>query len=360
MLKNTGLLPLKGNEKVAIIGPLADAPHEQLGTWTFDGEKERTITPLNVFSEREHSYQYAPGLAYSRDKSTNGFAEAVKIATQSDVILFFGGEEAILSGEAHSRADIRLPGAQEDLIKALSATGKPIVLVIMAGRPIQLTDIIDDLDAVLMAWHPGTMGGAAIYELLYGIFAPSGRLPVSWPKTAGQCPIYYNHKPTGRPADSSRFVHIDDIEVGAWQSSLGNESHYLDAGFTPHFPFGYGLTYTTFSYSEPTLSATSIKASESLQISAKIKNTGARTGTETVQLYVRDVAASITRPVRELKRFQQITLEPGAEQEVTFEISIDDLKFYNQDGALVHEPGEFHVWIAGHAETGKQAAFTLN
>src|SRR5690606_37374566 len=169
----------------------------------------------------ESNVFFEPGLTFSRQKTKDGFEKAVSTAKKADVILFFGGEEAILSGEAHSRADINLPGAQEELIKELKKTGKPIVLVIMAGRPITLGNILDDVQSIVMAWHPGTMAGPAVTDLLFGEASPTGRLPVTWPKAVGQIPIYYNHVNTGRPADSSSFVHIDDIPVEAWQSSLG-------------------------------------------------------------------------------------------------------------------------------------------
>lgn len=199
LLRNEGgVLPLdSGSARIAVVGPLADAPHEQLGTWSYDGRAEDAVTPLAALRERlGERIAYAPGLAYSRDRSRDGFAAAVAAADGADVVLFFGGEEAVLSGEAHSRADLRLPGVQEELIRELAATGKPVVLVLLAGRPIALHDVLGELAAVLVAWHPGTMGGPALADLLLGDAPPSGRLPVSWPKAAGQVPIYYGHKPT--------------------------------------------------------------------------------------------------------------------------------------------------------------------
>jgi len=357
LLKNNNILPLKSGAKIAMIGPLTDAPREQLGTWIFDGEKEHTITPFNVFNTKEISFVHAKGLNYSRDKSKAGFDMALKAAKASDIILFIGGEEAILSGEAHSRADISLPGVQEDLINELAKTGKPIVLVIMAGRPITITRVIDKVDAVLMAWHPGTMGGPALYDVLFGFKEPGGRLPITWPKTAGQLPLYYNHKNTGRPADSSSFVYMDDIPVEAWQSSLGNNSHYLDAGFTPHFPFGYGLCYTTFNYSDLKISKDKIRIGETLEIKASISNAGERKGTETVQLYIQDVVGSITRPVKELKAFKKIELDKGEQKEVVFEISTKDLEFVNHKLEKKCEPGEFNVWIGPNSASGLKASF---
>lgn len=364
LLKNEkNILPLKMNGKVAVIGPMADAPHDQLGTWTFDGEKDNTRTPLAALRESlgAKNVLYASGLAYSRDQSTKGFAKARQQAAASDVILFFAGEEAILSGEAHSRANIDLPGAQEELIRDLAKLGKPMVLIIMAGRPITLGNIIDKAGAIMHAWHPGTMGGPALSDLLLGKAVPSGRLPVSYPKTVGQIPIHYNHKSTGRPPSADRFVHIDDIPIGAWQSSLGNESHYLDDGFEPLFPFGYGLSYTNFEYADLSLSQTGIGEGETLEISLTVRNTGDLTASEVVQLYFQDVSASITRPVKELVRFKKIEIAAGQETKVNFTLSTDDLQFYNPlSGQWTTEAGEFKVWAGANAASGLEASFSVN
>ena len=363
LLKNeNNLLPLsKSVKKVAVIGPLADAAREQLGTWVFDGDKKDSQTPVPALQAYlgKNKVIFEPGLTFSRQKTKEGFAKAIEAAKKSDVILFFGGEEAILSGEAHSRADINLPGAQEELLNELSKTGKPIVLVIMAGRPITMGNILNKVNSVVMAWHPGTMAGPAVTDLLFGEASPSGRLPVTWPKAVGQIPIYYNHVNTGRPADSASFVHIDDIPIEAWQSSLGNNSHYLDLGYKPQYPFGYGLSYTTFDYNNLKVSKPAIGLGESLTITADIKNTGSKAGTETVQLYVRDMVGDLVRPVRELKGFQQLKLEPGQQQTVTFTLHTDDLAFYNQEMKEVTEPGQFQVWIGKNAEEGLQGSFEV-
>ena len=360
LLKNeNSILPLQKNTTIAVIGPLANAKREQLGTWCFDAEKEHTVTPIDAFNQHKVNYKFAEGLTYSRDQSTEGFNKAINTAKASDVILFFGGEEAILSGEAHSRAHINLPGAQEQLLKKLAKTGKPIILIMMAGRAITITNIIDDVDAVLMAWHPGTMGGPAIYEMLFGIKEPEGRLPISWPKTAGQLPYFYNHKNTGRPADSTNFVHINDIAIEAWQSSLGNNSHYLDVGFTPHFPFGYGLGYTSFKYENIQISKDTISSNEQLTITAKITNTGKNEGHETVQLYVQDIFGSITRPVKELKGFEHIQLKSGEQKEVTFTITTNDLKFVNHKLINDFEEGDFNIWIGPNSASGLKTSFYL-
>lgn len=363
MLKNEkNILPLaKSINKAAVIGPLADAPHEQLGTWIFDGKKENTRTPLHAI--REHlgteKVVYQAGLAYSRSKDRSAFPDAIAAARESDVVLFFGGEESILSGEAHSRADINLPGAQEELIRELRQTGKPLILVIMAGRPITLGNIINQVDAILFAWHPGTMGGPALAELIFGERVPEGRLPVTWPKAVGQIPIYYNHTNTGRPPNEKSFVSMDDIPIEAWQSSLGNTSHYLDLGYKPQYPFGYGLSYTTFEYKNIALSAQKIGLGGKLKISATLRNSGQREGVEIAQLYVQDVVGDITRPVKELKGFQRIALKPGASKKITFTLHTDELAFHNLDMKSVTEPGLFNVWIGPNAAEGLQASFTI-
>ncbi|MEO9872314.1 glycoside hydrolase family 3 N-terminal domain-containing protein [Ekhidna sp.] len=362
LLKNSkNFLPINFSKtKVAVIGPLADAPHEQLGTWTFDGEQKHTITPLMTLKKQYGSQvNFVSGLTHSRDKSKKGFSKAIEAAKNSDVILFIGGEEAILSGEAHSRANIDLPGSQEELIKELSKLNKPIVLVIMAGRPITLGNILSDVDAVIMAWHPGTMGGPALVDLLSGKISPSGRLPVTWPKSVGQIPIFYNHKNTGRPASKESFVGIDDIPIGAWQSSLGNNSHYLDDGFTPLFPFGFGLTYSDFEYSELRLNKKTFEIGDAVEVKFNLTNTGSKNATEVVQYYFQDVSASITRPIRELVGFDKIALKSGEEKEITFLLPIEELSFYNKNGEPVLEAGEFNLWVAPNAQEGIKTSFNV-
>jgi len=361
LLKNNGdVLPLTKNKKIALIGPLAHAPHEQMGTWIFDGKDADAVTPFTSLQQDfGNNLSFTPALVYSRDRSTANFKQAIDAAKKADVILFFGGEESILSGEAHSRADLNLPGAQEQLIKELKSTGKPIVLVIFAGRPITLGNILKDVDAIVMGWHPGTMAGPAITDILTGKANPSGRLPVTWPKAAGQIPIYYNHLNTGRPATEKSFVQLDSIPVGAWQSSLGNTSHYLDLGFLPQFPFGFGLSYTTFEYSNMNVSASEIPMTGSVTVRATITNTGKRAGAEVVQLYVQDVTGDVVRPVRELKRFNRITLEPGQKRDVSFILKADDLAFYNQAMKSVTEPGLFRVWIGKNAAEGLEGSFSI-
>ncbi|WP_420553619.1 glycoside hydrolase family 3 N-terminal domain-containing protein [Tenacibaculum aiptasiae] len=358
LLKNeNNILPLGKNTKILIVGPLADKPREQLGTWTFDGDKNYTVTPVMSFKNHNANFEFIEGLAYSRDTSKKQFREVMSKAKKADVILFIGGEEAILSGEAHSRANINLPGAQEELIKELSKLKKPIILTIMAGRPITLQNIKNKVDGILMTWHPGTMGGDAIYEMIYGEEEPKGRLPITWPKMAGQLPLYYNHKNTGRPASAKEFVHIDSIPIGAWQSSLGNTSHYLDAGYEPEYPFGFGLGYTAFKYSNLTLSTNKLTDNGNIIASVDITNIGKRMGSDLVQLYIQDVVGSITRPVKELKGYKRISLKPHEKKKVSFTIKLQDLKYYNNQLEYGVEKGEFNVWIGASSASKEKLEF---
>ncbi|WP_018341509.1 beta-glucosidase BglX [Cytophaga aurantiaca] len=362
LLKNEkNILPLTVQKKIAVIGPLANAPKEQLGTWIFDGNKNDSQTPLTALRNMygTENINYVSGLTYSRDESQAIFDQAYKAAKKSEVVLFFAGEEAILSGEAHSRADIRLPGAQEELIKRLYKAGKPIVLIIMAGRPIVIEHLLPYISAVVMAWHPGTMAGPALADVLSGKENFSGKLPVTWPKTVGQIPIYYNHTNTGRPADSTSFVGIKDIPIEAWQSSLGNTSHYLDAGYTPQYPFGYGLSYTRFTYAKTTIEKNTLTKVDSLIVTTTVTNTGNRIGTETVQLYVQDVTASLVRPVRELKAFAQVELKAGETKTVRFAIAVSELGFYNNEGIYLIEPGTFNLWVSANAADGFKQSFEV-
>jgi beta-glucosidase len=364
LLKNDGdVLPLSRDiGSLAVIGPLADDPYEQLGTWTFDKQIEDSQTPraaLEGFLGEATRVRYAKGLETSRSRDTKGFAAAVAAAEQSDAVVLFLGEEAIITGEAHSRANIDLPGAQEALIGAVARTGKPVVLVIMAGRPLTLGKVLDQVDAVLFSFHPGTMAGPALADLLFGEVSPSGKLPVTFPKMVGQLPMYYNYKNTGRPFAAERYVPIDEIPVRAFQTSLGNETHFLDAGFHPQFPFGFGLSYTSFAYSDLEVSSPSIETTGSLEVAATVTNTGKMAADEVVQLYVRDLVGSITRPVKELKDFTRISLQPGATQRVRFTLAADQLAFYTVGGRRVVEPGAFKVWVGPNSQDGLEGDFEV-
>ena len=358
------VLPLDpvGLDSIAVIGPLADAPYEQLGTWIFDGDPSLSVTPLHAINELLGDgveVHYARAMETSRTRSTEGFDEAVRAASAADAVILFLGEEAILSGEAHSRADISLPGAQAELVRRIRATGKPVVAVIQAGRPLTLTNIVDEVDAILFAWHPGTMGGPAIADLLFGVASPSGKLPATFPKMVGQIPIYYNQKNTGKPPSPDTIAHIDDIDPHAPQLSLGMTAFHLDAGYTPLFPFGHGLSYASFDYEGLRIGADKVKLGESLKVSIDVMNTGRVAAHEIVQLYVRDLAGSVTRPVRELKGFRRIYLEPEERVTVEFELHTDDLAFHGRDMTLRAEPGDFHVWVGGNSNADLMAAFRI-
>jgi beta-glucosidase len=359
LLKNEGgLLPLGDAVRtVAIVGPLADSRVDQMGTWTMDGRPEDVQTPLAAFRKLLGSGRvlYAAGLQSSRDTSQAGFAAAVEAARGADVVLLFLGEEQILSGEARSRAFLDLPGAQPALAEAIFATGKPVVVVILAGRPLTFHEVVAKAHAVLYAWHPGTMGGPAIANLLLGHTAPSGRLPVTFPRTVGQVPIYYAHLNTGRPPAESEL----GIPMGTPARPTGYTSKYIDVDFTPEYPFGFGLSYTTFAYSNLRLSAAVLREGGRITVSAEISNRGSRAGVETVQLYIRDLVASVVQPVRKLTGFERLRLNPGESRTVTFAISASDLAFYNQQMRLVTEPGQFQVWIAPDAEHGLRGEFEL-
>jgi beta-glucosidase len=287
-----------------------------------------------------------------------GFAAAVAAARASDVVLFFAGEEAILSGEAHSRADISLPGAQKELLAEVAKAGKPIVLIVMAGRAIEIYKELPLANAYLFNFHPGTMGGPAIADLLFGKAVPSGRLPISYPKMVGQSPLYYNHKTTGRPPVGD-LATIENIPLEAGQVSLGNTSYFLDAGKDPLFPFGFGLSYTTFEYSGLQLSTAELPADGELTATCTVTNTGAVAGVETVQLYIRDHVGSVTRPIKELKDFCQMALQPGESKVVSFTFSGESLRFYNHKDESVLEQGEYTLWIAPHSAAGLESSFRL-
>ncbi len=347
---------------LAVIGPLADAPHDQMGTWIFDGDQSLSITPLQAIRQRAGEamdVRYLRAMDTSRSRDTAGFEQAAALAADADAVLLFLGEEAILSGEAHCRADIGLPGAQAELVARVSAAGKRVIAVILAGRPLTLSDIVDQVDAVLYAWHPGTMAGPALADLLFGVESPSGKLPVTFPRMVGQVPLYYNHKNTGKPPSPETVVHIDDIDPSAPQLSLGMTAFHLDAGYTPLFPFGHGLSYTSFDYENIGTDVEEFSPGGAVTVSADVTNTGEGPAVEVVQLYVRDLVGNVTRPVRELKGFRRLRLEPGERTRVCFSLRAEDLAFYGRDMRLRSEPGEFHAWIGGSSATQLQTAFRL-
>ena len=359
LLKNDGVLPLKADaiRNILVTGPMADAPHEQLGTWAFDGQSNHTVTPLKALQERfPGKVTYVQGLKNSRSRRER-FDDVVAAARRADVVLVFLGEEAILSGEAHSLADLNLKGAQSELLAALKAAGKPVVATVMAGRPLTIERDLPNCGAMLYAFHPGTMGGPALVNLLCGDVNPSGKTPVTFLRTVGQAPLYYSHNMTGRPYNGETL--LDEIPEEAGQTSLGNTSYYLDYGAYPLFPFGYGLSYTTFAYSGITLDREAYGTEDTVQVSFTLANTGTRAGTEVVQVYVRDLVGSITRPVKELKHFERVTLEPGESRTLTVGIPVQDLAFVGLDGVKKVEPGEFQLWVAGDSASGKPVSFEV-
>lgn len=348
LLKNeNNLLPLSEKTgSIAIIGPLADSKADMMGSWSKSGDPNDAVTFWETMQKKygkKIDLVYEKGCDINSD-SREGFAAALDAARRCDVIIATMGEAAKMSGEASCRGDITLPGVQEELLKELKSLGKPIVLVLFNGRPVAIPWAAQNIPAILESWFPGIQAGPALADVLFGKFNPQGRLTVSFPYAVGQVPIFYNHKHTGRP-----MRHSTDVFV----------SRYLDTPVKPLYPFGYGLSYTTFEYSDITLDSNSLDADGKLTARVTVKNTGKYTGTETVQLYIRDVVASVTRPVKELKNFRQITLKPGQSEEVVFEITEPDLRFWNDKKQFISEPGEFHLFIGHDSEQVAKAEFNL-
>lgn len=347
LLKNEGnVLPLsKTLRAIAIIGPLADSKKDVIGSWTGDGKPEDAVTLLAGIKAKvspETIVSYAKGCEIN-DDSTSGFDEAVRIARLSDAVIVAVGESADMSGEAASRSSLDLPGRQLDLLKALRATGKPVVVLLMNGRPLSINWVAENVPSILETWFAGTQAGNAIADVLFGDVNPGGKLPVTFPRSVGQVPLYYNHKNTGRPPDANNKY----------------TSKYLDVPWTPLFPFGYGLSYTRFKFSNLQLSAQRIRPDGSLMATVELENVGQRPGDEVVQLYIRDVSASVTRPVKELKGFQRITLQPGEKKRVEFKLTSSHLGFYNREMRFVVEPGEFRVMVGPNSQDLIEAKFEV-
>jgi beta-glucosidase len=346
LLKNDqNVLPFnKTVRSIALIGPLADSKPNMLGSWTGDGKPDDAVTLLQGLKAKvpQAKINYAKGSDINSDQ-TNGFAEAVRAAKESDVIIIAVGESAEMSGEAASRSSLDLPGRQLDLVKAVHATGKPYVVVLMNGRPLTIGWLAESTPAILETWFAGTQGGNAIADVLFGDVNPGGKLPVTFPRNVGQVPLYYNHKNTGRPPDA------------------GNKytSKYLDVDWKPLFPFGFGLSYTKFEIANLKLSAARIPANGQLTVSVDVRNTGQRAGDEVVQLYIRDVAASVTRPVKELKGFQRVTLAAGETKRVEFVLGAEQLGFWNRRMRYAVEPGEFTVMVGPNSEQLIEAKFAV-
>lgn len=365
LLKNDdNTLPLKSAKgtRVLIAGPLADAPHDQMGTWVFDGQKEHTVTPLAAMRElygESVRFGYSDILTYSRERCTSlELSTFTAKAALYDAVVLFLGEEAILSGEAHSLVNLDLQGSQSELLKAARRSGKPVIAVVMAGRALTVGKDLENMDALIWSFHPGTMGGPALAQILFGDEVPSGKLPITFPVAAGQEPIYYNAHFPERPASGNEIL-LNDIPLEAGQTSLGCTAFWLDAGFGPLFPFGYGLSYTTFDYSTPKTDKEVYDKEDTVEISFTLTNSGSCEATEVVQVYVRDVVGSTSRPQKELKAFERITLKAGESREVTISLPVERLAFWNIDMEKVVEPGEFYLWVGGDSVSGEMLSFRV-
>lgn len=345
LLKNDhGLLPLDKGGKVAVIGPLATSADDLLGTWRGAGQVEGVKSILDGIKDLAGSVVYAPGCDVDKPGQA-GFDQAEYAARSASTVIMVLGEPCDWTGEAASRTSISLPTVQKELLKRIAATGQPIVLVLLNGRPLDLSEESELADAILEAWYPGTMGGEAVARLLFGEASPSGRLSVTFPRTLGQVPIYYYAKNTGRP-----YVH----------PGAKYESRYLDCENEPLYPFGYGLTYTTFSYGKPEISAASFGPNGSITAKTTVTNTGSREGTEVVQLYIRDLVGSVTRPLKQLKGFERVSLAPGESRQVEFEITPETLSFWRKDMTFGPEAGEFHLFVGGNSDCQEFVTFSYN
>ena len=363
LLKNEGnLLPLpKEGKRIALIGPLAADKDVPLGSWRAQAVPNSAVSLLEGIQNKMKEEEVQQNIGYAKgcnialghrsfttelqidhtDKS--GFPEAIELAQKSDIVVLAIGEDCFQSGEGRSQVSIDLVGVQEDLLKEIYKVNQNVVIVLMNGRPLAINWAVEKVPTIVEAWHLGSEAGNAIADVLFGDYNPSGKLPMTFPRHGGQVPIYYNHKKTGRP---------DPTEVVFW-------SHYIDAPNSPLYPFGYGLSYTTFEYSNLQLSTTEMSQTETMTVSVQLTNTGGRAGEEVVQLYIRDLVGSVTRPVKELKGFEKIMLEAGASQTVSFALSAEDLAFYGADLKFKAEPGAFKVFVGGNSVDLLEADFKL-
>lgn len=362
MLKNEKVLPL-GNEvkKVLVVGPMANAPYDQMGTWALDGDKTHTVTPVMALKELygdKVEIEYIPCLTHPRDKSTSEFKSMIKSARKADVVLAFVGEEQMMSGEAHSLSSLDLQGVQSQMLETLAEIDTPLITVIMAGRPMTIARQVEISDAFLYAWHPGTMGGKALAKIIFGAANPSGKLPVTFPRNVGQIPIYYNHRHTSHRAKGTEG-NLDNIPREAPQSVMGHTSSYLDVAPTPLFPFGYGLSYTTFELSDINLETKEVSPDGIVRASVIVKNTGSCTGTEVVQLYTGRKVASVTQPMKELKDFKRVTLPAGESSKIEFEVPVSRLAFHGRDMELAVEAGNYVLTIGTDSQSGLRTYFKI-
>ncbi len=366
------ILPLKKQGIIAVIGPMANTAHNMAGTWSVATKQDKSITVLEGIKTiigNQAEIVHAQGCNIDYDSQfqarTTMFGkeipwdvrtkeemlkEALEVSKNADVIIAVIGESAEMSGESSSRTNLDLTEAQKDLIYELKKTGKPIVLVLFTGRPLVIVDENENFSSILNVWFPGSEAGLAIADVLFGDVNPSGKLTATWPRNVGQIPIYYSHKKTGRPLGDSK------IKDCGFEKFLSN---YLDVCNTPLYPFGYGLSYTNFDYSNLEISNTKLSKGEKIEVSVKITNSGNFDGKEIVQLYIRDLVGSVTRPVKELKGFKKIAISKGKTETVTFELSEEDLKFYNSDLNYVSEPGQFEIFVGPNSDTSNKITLEL-
>jgi beta-glucosidase len=356
LLRNEGgVLPLDPAKKTAVIGPLAKNQHDMLGSWWGVGRDTDVVTVFDgIDAQNTGATTYAEGCKLSNTEvphtdpegcgSDAGFAEAVAVAQAADQVVLAVGETREMSGEANARSTLDLPGRQEELIRAIKATGKPVAVVLFNGRPLALENIMEDAPAILEAWFPGVQAGHGVADVLFGAVNPGGKLPVSFPYRVGQVPIYYNHEPAGRPCNK-------DVK---W-----NSQHRDIPSCDPLFVFGHGLSYTTFAVSDLRLSSSSVSRNGSLKASVDVKNTGARAGDEVVQLYIHDPVASISQPIRRLRGFERVTLAPGERTTVSFTLDRADFGFYDNRGKLVVERGTIDVHAGNSSKADLKQSFTV-
>jgi beta-glucosidase len=355
LLKNQGgILPLDPSKKTAVIGPLAKNQHDMLGPWWGAGRDTDAVTVFDGIDEQSPGATYAEGCKLSNTEpphtdpegcgSDAGFAEAVAVARAADQVVLALGETREMSGEAAARSTLDLPGRQEELIQAIKATGKPFAVVLFNGRPLALENMVDDTPAILEAWFPGVQAGPAVADVVFGKVNPGGKLPVSFPRRLGQVPIYYNHEPTGRPCNP-------DVK---W-----NSRHRDIPSCSPQFVFGHGLSYTTFEVSDLRLSSSTVSRNGRIRASVTVTNTGSRKGDEVVQLYLHDPVASISQPVRRLRGFERVTLDPGEARTVTFTLDKSDFGFYDNRGRFVVEPGQIDVFAGNSSSAEMMQSFTV-
>ncbi len=345
LLKNeNNVLPLtKTISHLAIIGPLAKSQEDMLGAWHGDGRAEDCVsllTGIQAALGETTTISYLPGVSVEGDDET-GIPAALAAAKLADAVIVVAGENWTMSGEAASRTNITLPGKQAELIRQLHQIGKPVIVVLLNGRPLDLTNIIDHTDAILEAWYPGSEGGHAVADILFGDYAPVGKLPMTFPRSVGQVPIYYDMKNTGRPYDPNNKY----------------TSKYLDESNDPLFPFGFGLSYTTFSYGTPTVTKTVSEGDFTATVSIEVTNSGKRSGREVVQLYIHDLVGSVTRPLRELKGFQLVDLAAGESKTVQFTLSKEELSFLRRDMTWGMESGTFDIYIGGDSRATQKVSF---